>query len=367
MLHLFNKVYIEFDDKIDINYDRIVISEQYGNAMLQSIDQIAYGVLMSYGRTYDEVVKESFVGFISSLKDHGNRTGKKIVIYCDNAAYKRLAAQWFAVTLPNLQIDGLKTIIDHTVYNQRITANTQLSSVYSMNLNSLWDGVGSIDESWEYATELTDNERDAFKNLGINLSYEFLLASYLSGDMSHYDEFKKTLHMFLRRWFKEMFTDNRQMVLLNLTNHKFLSTFGIDRELVDINSIDPLAFIEQLQAYADDEIWERDQNRYGICKIEGLPKEKLDLLKSTILKIYNEFEGMAIDRSVFGALNWIHYAAADEMTDEQIEEVVTYFVNNPFDTIGVPRFDFQNVNFPLMQHFLSQKFNGEDLSQYRLL
>lgn len=367
MLHLFNKVYLEFDDKVDIDYDRIVISEEYGIQMSIDMDKLAYGELMAYGKTYEDVVKESFVGFISSIKDHAARTGKKVIIYCDREAYKKFMAQWFAVILPELTEQEFKILVDYTIYNQRITSNTQLSSVYSTNLNSLWDGVGSIDSAWETAKELNSHEKEAFNHLGINFSYEFLLTTYLSGDDSYKEELRQTMHMFLRRWFKEMFTDNRQMVLLNITNHKFQSTFNIDPELVDITSLDPLAAIEQFESYADDEIWERDQNAYGVCKLEGLSEEKANKLKETILNVYNNYEGMQIDRSIFEVLNWVNYAVNDTLTDEQLDEILDYFVKNPFDTIGVPRFDFQNVNFPLIQYFLAQKFNGKDLSKYRLL
>lgn len=365
MLHLFNKVYLEFDDKIDINYDRIVISEQHGLQMYNVIDKIAYGELMTYGKTYEEVVTESFVGFISSIRDHAANSGKKVIIYCDNDAYKKFMAQWFAVILPGMTKKEFRTIVDYTIYNQRITSNTQLSSVYSTNLKSLWEGVGSIDDAWKKTKAFTEHELETFKQLDINFSYEFLLAAYLSGDDTRKEELRKTMHMFLRRWFKELLTDNRQMVLLNLTNHKFLSTFNIGS--IDITSLDPLSGVKGFELYADDEIWERDQNQYGVCKLEGLSEEKAKGIADLLVSVYDKFEGMQIDRSVFGMLQFITAATKETLTDEEMESIIEYVVNTPCDTCLVPRFDFQNVNFPLMQYFLSQKFNGKDLSKYRLL
>lgn len=364
MLHLFNKVYVEFDDNIEINFDRIVISNRYGIPMLEQLDKISYGELIAFGKSYEEVIGSDFAGFISSLKDHGSTSGKKIIIYCDRPSYKRLVAQWFKATLPNLDFDGFKTLVNYTVYNQRIVSNTQLSSVHSVNLNCLWDSLGDIEDSWESSVSV---DPEFFENLQLSFSYEFLLATYLSGDDTRKEELRKTLHMFLRRWFKEMFTDNRQMVLLNITNHKFLSTFNIDPELVDITQLDPLAAIEQLESYADDEIWERNENAYGECKLEGLSEEKAIKLKDTLISMFDKFEGMQINRTVFGIADYITAACAETLTDEELDSLINYIVTEPFDTSIVPRFDFQNVNFPLLQFFLSEKFNERDLSRYRLL
>lgn len=364
MLHLFNKVYLEFDDKIEINFDRVVISERYGIQMLQQLDKVAYGQLISFGASYNEVVGGDFAGFVATLRDFGKASNKKIIIYCDKEAYKKVIAQWFKSTLPNLDFDTFKNIVDYTVYNQRIVSNTQLSSVYSVDLNCLWEGLDDIQEAWDSTVEINPV---LFKNLELNYSYEFLMATYLSGDDSKKEELKATMHMFLRRWFKELLADNRQMVLFNIVNHKFLSTFDINPADIDITSLDPLSNIEQFKLYADDEIWERDQNQYGVCKLEGLPAEKAEALVALLIKVYDEFEGMQIDRSVFGMLKFITAVTGEGLSDEDLDSIITYVVQTPCDTCLVPRFDFQNVNFPLLQYFLTEKFNERDLSKYRLL
>ena len=364
MLHLFNKVYLEFDDKIEINFDRVVISNQYGTEMLDALNKVSYGQLIFFGKTYEQVVGENFIQIISALKTFGDTSHKKIIVYCDKESYKKFIAQWFRLVLPNLDFQSFKTLIDYTIYKERIVSNTQLSSVFSVNLKSLWEGLDGIKDVWDKTKNF---DRAEVKKLSLNYSYEFLLSTYLSGDTSHKEELKKTLHMFLRRWFKEMLTDNRQMVLLNITNHKFLSAFNIDPGLVDITQLNPLAAISQLESYADDEIWERDQNAYGECKLEGLSNEKSTKLIDTLLNIFEKFEGMQINTSVFDTTKYITVACSDSMTDLELNELLNYVVANPFDTSLVPRFDFQNVNFPLIQHFIAEKHNTRDLSKYRLI
>ena len=79
MLHLFNKVYLEFDDKIEINFDRVVISERYGIPMLDQLNKVSYGELVTFGKSYEEVIGEDFAGFVATLKDFGKTTNKKIL------------------------------------------------------------------------------------------------------------------------------------------------------------------------------------------------------------------------------------------------------------------------------------------------
>lgn len=364
MLHLFNKVYLEFDDNIEINFDRVVISEQYGKKMMIELDKVAYGELIKFGLTYDEVIENDFIAFLEKLRDFSSQSGKKIIIYCDKTAYKKFTTQWFKGILPSLDFEGFKTIVDHTIYNQRIISNTQLSSVYSMSLNTLWEDLGDLQTFWDEATKFTAKEKKAFKSLGLNLSYELMIADHLSGSKNYTAQLKSTMHMFLRRWFKELLTDNRQMVLLNINNHRFQTAMDIDPSLVDITREDPLAGIPGLEAYADNQIWEMQS---GNCNLAGLSDEQINGLRNTLISVYDRFEGMQIDRSVFGLSSYLNAASRDELTDDEMQELLTFVINEPFDTNMIPRFDFQNVNFVLFLYFLRQKFEGADLSKYKLV
>lgn len=364
MLHLFNKTYLEFDDKIEINFDRVVISNQYGIPMHQELDKVSYGELIQFGKSFDEVVSNDMIGFAKNLKEFSDASGKKIIIYCDKASYKKFIAQWFKMLLPSADYSTFKTVVDHTIYNQRVVSNTQLSSVFALNQTTLWEDLDDLEAHWNDATKLTSAEVTKFKALGLNLSYELLLADYLSGSTDYEAELKKTMHTFLRRWFKESFTDNRQMVLLNIGNHRFQEALGIDSTKVDITSLDPLANIPQLSAYADDTIWEKQ----GIfCDLEGLTEAQVTSLTSTIIGIYEKFEGMEIDRSVFSLFDYLGAASRSELTKAEMDELLDFIIDKPFDTNLVPRFDFQNVNFVLMLYFLRQKYEGADLSKFKLV
>jgi hypothetical protein len=77
---------------------------------------------------------------------------------------------------------------------------------------------------------------------------------------------------------------------------------------------------------------------------------------------------MQIDRNVFGIKKYVTITCRESISDEEMDDLLGYIIENPFDTSLVPRVDFQNVNFTINTIFLkSEKYNKKDLSKYRLL
>lgn len=364
MLHLFNKVYLDFDDNIEINFDRVVISKQNGNQMYQALDKVAQGELHGCAKTYEEIVGTDFVGFLASLRD-SSASGKKLILFCDVEAYKKVLGSFFKLILPKLDLNSFKELVKFNMYNQRIISNTNLAQVTGTTIDGVWSDF-DVQQLWETTPDISAGSRSIFKNLNVNYSYEFLLASYLN-DGSYKDTFKKTFHMFLRRWWSEMFSDNRQMILLNISNHKLMSHLGIDTSIIDITAADPIANVPQLQSYSDNKIWIRKEDKYGVCKLEGLGVKKADKLLKTLQNVFS-YEGIAVDLNQFGeGKGFLRTACAKEVDETIMGELLDYVVANPFDTCLIPRQDFENVNFPLLQHFLKLKHEGTDLSKYTLL
>lgn len=360
MLHLFNKVYLEFDNKINVDLDRVVISQQFGIQMSSEYEKYTYGQLIRHSKTLEELNDEIvFDDLILELKGHGERTNKKIVIYCDKQNYLKFIASWMKLMMPNLDLDTFKDIANLTIYRERCISNTQLSSQNAVNIDSIFEPFS--DEQWEYAWNEKIEGQISPALMGVNISYEFLLANYLAGDRNYVDPLLATAHRFLRRFFQELFTDNRQMVVLNINNHRLQEALGYSGE-VDITT-NPLKDIEVLKYYNDSEIWSVpttvSSGVYGICNLDGLSQDKIDGLRNTILNVYSSFEGMQTNTTVFETLDWLEIACRDEMTQEELDEIISAVSANPFDTCLIPRFDFENVNFPLFLHVL-RKYHEND-------
>lgn len=371
MLHLFNKVYLEFDDKIEINFDRVVISEANGYPMHTELDRVSAGALIAHGANYNDVVGNDFVNFINQLLKHGQVTGKKIIVYCDRNAYRKFIAQWFRSIIPALDVATFKTLVDYTIYKERVLSNTELSSVTSLSMQTLFSDLGNFEQEFNDTEPLTAAESTLLKAMNLNLSYEFLIADYLAGSDNHKSKLTKTLHLFLKRFVQEQFVDNRMMVLMNLTNYRMQQALGIDPATVDITKANPLENIPALKYYADPTIWDMSNEVkngiYGVINLKGINQEQMQGLKNTLLTVFEKFEGMQTNFTVFEGVKFFDAATRDSLTTEELDGILDIMVNNPFDTCFVPRYDFENVNYPLMLYFFAQKKNNKDLSKYRLL
>ena len=367
MIHLFNKVYLSLDDYIQTDLDRVVIGKS-GNQMYQELQTVLKGTLLKYSLIFPT----NFSDLIADIKTHVNTSGKKLVVYADKENFNKFLVTWIKTILPNVDLNTFNKILQLTVYKERIVSNTQLQPNHVTTADQLWAGLGNLDSVFN-SISITDSERTKVKDLNLDYSYELLLSDYFSGSSNYAAKLNTTLHRFLRRWMKEAFTDNREMVLLNLLNKNFQTSLNFTENNIDLSSSNPIANITSLQYYADNTIWEQKDSYgsgvYGICKIENLSQEKITGLRNLIKKIYADVEGMEINRTMFSAFDYLELAAKDTITNAEMNTVLDFVVANPFDTCLVPKFDFQNVNYVLIQHIFNLKRNNntEALSKYQLL
>jgi len=70
MLHLFNKVYLAFDDSIDCHTNRYVISEETGNEMHQELQTTYRGNLINYSHNVNQMASKytDLTGFFENVK-----------------------------------------------------------------------------------------------------------------------------------------------------------------------------------------------------------------------------------------------------------------------------------------------------------
>ncbi len=361
MLHIFKKTYLEFDEKITLNFDRVVISEKHGVAMYDALDNVSQGKLITYSKNLDNL---NFIDLITQLKTYEESSNKKIIIYCDKSNYIKFVVKWLKLILPNLDLESFVKLMQLTIYKERITNSPQLQSVFTVNIDALWEDLGDLTNIFN-STIISDTERQSIKNLNFNYSYEFLLADHFSGSSNYTSSLKTVVHLFLQRWFKELFKDNREMVLLNVLNKNFQTALNFNETNIDLTSSNPISGVSSLQYYSDNSIWSKENT----CNIEELEQQQIDGLRNLVKKIYGDVEGMEIDNAVFGMLDYLEYSTKTSITIEELNIILNFVVENPFDTCLIPKFDFQNVNFVFVQHLLNLKRDNNTgaLTKFRLL
>jgi hypothetical protein len=361
MLHLFNKTYLELDDKIELNIDRVVISQVNGVAIADSLNRVVQGVLINYNKNLDNI---NFVSLINQLHTHGQTSNKRIIVYCDKSNYIKFVTKWLKTLLPNLDLNSFSKLLELTIYKERIISNSQMQSVIPVKQDTLWEGLGDVSSSFNSIT-VSNEDRQSIKNLNLKYSYEFVLADHFSGSANYTSSLKTVVHLFLQRWFKELFKDNREMVLLNLLNKNFQTALNFNETNIDLTSSNPINGVSSLQYYSDTTIWSKENT----CSIEGLTQQQITGLRNLVKTIYDDVEGMEIDNAVFGMLDYLEYAAKSSITTAELNTILNFVVTNPFDTCLIPKFDFQNVNFVFIQHLLNLKRDNNTgaLTKFRLL
>ena len=372
MLHLFNKTYLELDDKIELNFDRVVISNINGVNIAEFLDKAVQGKLIKYGKNLDDF---NFFNLIAELESFGSLSNKKILIYCDKNNYTKFLIKWFKTILPHIDLNSFNRLVNLTVYKEKIINNTQMQSVKPVKMDVLWEGLGDLTEKFN-SEIIPEDSRNFIKNLNLKYSYEFLLADYFSNlnnfSNNYFNPLKTTVHLFLRRWFQELFKDNREMILFNVLNKNFQTALNFTEDDLNLNSVNPLSSIPSLKYYADETIWIQENilsNNFQICNLNNLSQTQIDGIRNLFKKIFDEIEEIQIDNSVFQVLNFLEYACKESITTEELNNVLNFVVENPFDTCLIPKFDFQNVNYIFLHHLLNLKRDNsiEALTKFRLL
>lgn len=369
MIHLFNKTYLDLDANIDFNVDRYVISEENGNKMLELLDEAAYGDLIGFFSTIDEV---HWIDLIENIVNESSTRNTKVVVYCDKTAYKTFLTKWYKTILPNLNLESFTRIVDTVVYKERAIANTKLKSVNIVKINEVKEGLGDLTSLFN-STNIDPADVTKVDAMNIGYSFEFLLASHFAGVEEYKAPLKSVLKLFMRRWYNDAVVDARETALLNVLNPIQQKVFGYDESSVQLTSLNPLKNIEGFKAFSDTSMYDVNDNftsgLQGSVKFEGLTSTQVTELKDVCKKMFTDFEGLD-GKSYFDAFKFFDYVTTGEdLTDTQLDEVLDYIVANPVDTAFIPRGDTENVNYVFLHHVLNIKRNNNTnaLSKFQLL
>ena len=345
MIHLFDRVYLETLPYLDTHCDRIVISKEYNHR------QTPGEVIYQYESFESLLSNMSFYNFLQSVYFQSTIKQRKIVIYCDDIS--EIHAYFCKHIFLNMSSEEYVNLINLINYHRQVYK--KLKPFDLEKSIKLWD------------IKIDSLELEKIKELNLSVSYEFLFAEYLSGCCNHEEQFLKKFHYFLIDWFSEGLSDNREMILFNLLNHKFQEQLSFSEKDFDITDKNLLKNIDTLKYYADEEIWFRD----GTDKINlsGISKEKSEGLRDLIFHVYKTCEGMETNRTAFGIYKWIECATRSNFSKLELDEILDFIITNTFDTSCVPRRKFGKINFAIILYAINCKRTNqlEKLLNYRLL
>ena len=366
MLHLFNKVYMTFDDNIDCHTNRYVISAEKGNAMHQELQTTYRGTLLNYSHSVN-AMKTKFngmIGFFNDVRLKSNSLGK-IMIYCDSQAFLELVTIWLKTMLPFADEDAIQKYVDIYLHHEKIIANTQLQPTHTLDLTQLNSGLGDVKGYFRVQGAL---DLDTIKEWDLNLSIELLLGEYFAGADTHEDKLLDTYLKFLKRFYKEVFTDAREGAALNLLNTNQQEALGYTADDVNLNADNVFEGITPLAPFADSEVFVEkptaNNGAVNIMNIDNLSSEKQTALKELVKDLYDFQNSPSPDYF----MNHLDKAVKSTLSKSDFDTIITETVNSPSSLSYIPRFDIGNINYSFLQYLFSLKKSDDTdtLGKYRL-
>lgn len=353
MLHLFNKVYLEIDDKIEINIDRAVISNTHGLQLANALTTHSSGVLLTYttdGSTVD--YKQLF----EDIKAHTDISGKRFFIYCDAENYVRIAAGWYK-SVSNVERSQFELLLNAHIHKERVQQGRNWASDDQQYIASIKPHYGLFDTTSAFNPSLGN----------VDLSFELYLATYLidNTNTTAVTKLQKQLSMFMRRTYEELFVDIKSMLLLNIL-HPTLQTVlgGSGKDLSNYHELPKIAI------FLDTAIWDDSKplvvGDAGAVNWDGMTSAKATSIATAISDIHTNFEAFVHDSVNLCQWPFLQYVVGKDLTTTELAEVVDSIVISSSDFFFVPKTDVINVNYVLCTHLanLKNSLNIAELTKF---
>ncbi len=375
MLHLFKKVYLATDNVIDVNVDRIVISEKNGVEELDVL-KAYHGNLHAFGSDVDTLVGtdkkySSTVDMFDKLGDLSDDGSKKVVIYADDKAFNIVFANWCKLIFKTPTKENAKDLLESLLFKYKVfhrgrysnnAGNTDIThTVSTETFNTVYDDV-----------TISPGEQNSFieKNKA-KLSIEYQLATYLN-DGSYKPELKATIQVLIKQDLEKYLYELKEIFFAHLLTKRFTDKLSLAKTYTWSNYADVES---DTSKYADlfmkSSIW-----KYKYMNYPSVGKN-IDFSGITADDVTNFKEFTTISGSCWGEEGVYTHIKSDvnkldfldiltNFTDARLTALLD--VEASFENAAGSFFsiDLETVNHYLIQSILDNKDNTDFLSKYTL-
>jgi hypothetical protein len=312
MLHLFNKVYLSSDKLIDINFDRVVISNEYGVRSLESIDQYSTGILNIYGKNLNEAITNSstkdFSGLIKKLIEDTNVSNKKLIIYVDNQSFINFLSYWLKFIFNNIDSSSAWKIVHSYIDKEKKYLSWRKLSTSDSNVVLFENITEELFKQIFNNTNVSFNET-TYNSIKSGLSFEILLASYLFEKNSVGEHLKNTLKNILHRSMQELVLEIKHTVYKNIKKPLFA------------NLIDDINFFKSSTLYKSEILGQVGSS--SSVDIINATNEDIEKFKTVSKSIFENWEEFQTTSTIINRVDLVDYIRKD-LTDADI----TYIIEN---------------------------------------
>jgi hypothetical protein len=334
MLHIGAKTYLQVDQLIDLRYDRIIISETHGVPVLQMLDAVSRGTLISYSQSVEDMIGadkpyadyEDFFRFVFNR----NTNQISVMLYADATAFMKLASALFKIIFVNIDTSSAYRLLS-AHFEKMLLIGPRMSRearVVFTNFRDLETEFNTIFESIAVdptkSQALVDDYRD-------QLSVEYLLASYAYNG-SQKSALKSAVNKMAGRAVEEQLKELLYVFYRNFLISDFQTKLGIGNYNVDNAGtvldepiIAPLIKANEWRSTTATITAPRPQFNLGT-----FTDQEIIGLITVCNKLVEAFYGAALVETfaINSRLNYITYLRTGTLSDENLDNIINNEVNN---------------------------------------
>jgi len=228
MFHLFKKIYLAHENIIDVNFDRVVISQANGEAARDYL-QAHHAQLLSYGQSMPDLIGDgktysSFTNMLDTLATKSNETGKRIVIYVDNNNFTKFIVNWYKTVLANPDETATLNLINSNIFKYKVFNRGRFVRVTEGSLGSQ---ITLQDYSTEWANTSVPSDRNTFvTNHKSGFNVELLLATYLNNG-NEKTELKNIIQTLMKKDLEKYLFELKEIFFVHYLNSSFATKLNL--------------------------------------------------------------------------------------------------------------------------------------------
>ena len=370
MIHLFKKVYIETDQKLDVDENRIVISETTGYSVSSNFEEAFIGKLYYCAENFESMLKnfgaeeiaeknkpenqidsgnaiivkedkelfDDFFAFLDFVDKCYEEIQEPLYIHVDQKAFNFFMVHWYKILFSDIDALSLIELLKSQVFYNKAFGSYFRSKMRSLefDLNCEEDEIKKIFDDIKIDEQKSSNFVTLMRK---NLSIEFLLSSYFY-DKVNFKDLLYPISNLLKKSIEIQMYEIKELFLQNLNKNFFLEEFNFLQKYNFNNFYDILEKEEEFSFMYDRNIWKKTNNviegsSSGTIDFNNLTEKNIE----TMIKIRSLFEMTKEERDNLGYNSFIQQCKnlvkfmnflkeKDTITEMELQELLDYDIKN---------------------------------------
>ena len=336
MLHLFKKVYVATDNIIDVGFDRVVVSFEHGHDTLEDLKKVMGGELIAFAQDWSKLIGSKNTAFIDTadifdkLGDHCDKTGKRVIIYCDNKALCTIMALWFKTIFKKTNKAAAVDLLESMIFKYKVFNRGRFSGNNGNTDVEHEIDISAFPKIFEGAQKPSAEKRKKFldENKGA-LSLEPVLATYLStGKMKK--ELKGIIKILIKKDLEKYLYELKEIFFAHILTQRFTKDLDLDKVYDFTNYDEVLKDTSEFPSlFLNNKIWKtpymniassgKNINFHAITKKDIKSFAKFNKISG---QCWNEESIYEFIKSDVSKLDFIECITSVEMSDKQLNMIL---------------------------------------------